>query len=142
MALGGLAAAAISAIAIASRTADSPDQIAKRECQTAFRVFSATEVTRFIDILEMLREGKTDAAIERIEEYELGITLAHLVIEDEMVDLRGDTTLILALERAREYRARHPRQHSDPETQAMIERVLAQPLRSPEQTPPAKTSDH
>jgi hypothetical protein len=131
VALGVLAAVTVAPPAVAGSGPDA-------ECQTAFRVFSATEVTRFIEILEMLRAGDVNSAIERIEEYELGLTLAHLVVRDDVVDLRGDTTVIRALERARDYRNQFPRSHSDAEIQAMIEQVLAQiPKAAKEPAPPA-----
>lgn len=96
------------------------------KCQTAFRLYNASEVVALIRVLELLRAGKTDEAIEELEEKQLGETLAHLILKDGVVDLRGDSSMIYAIEKARRYRTRHPRTHTNPETDKLIRNVLSQ----------------
>lgn len=96
------------------------------QCQTAFRLYNASEVVGLVHVLELLRAGRTDEAIKELEEKQFGETVAHLLLEDDVVDLRGDSSMIYALEKARSYRTRHPRTHSSPETEKLIRKALSQ----------------
>lgn len=120
-----MAVALLLPIHSASSGGDDAD-LGQVKCQTAFRLYNASEVVGLVHVLEMLRAGRTDEAIEELEEKQLGETLAHLFLKDGVVDLRGDSSMIYALEKARRYRTRNPRAHSNPATDRLIKNVLSQ----------------
>jgi hypothetical protein len=121
-----IAIGVLALLSLRASTDDGKDSSGVSQCQTAFRLYNASEVVGFVHVLELLRAGQTDEAIEEMEERQLGQTLAHLRLKDDVVDLRGDSSMSFALETVRRYRSRYPRTHSDPETEKLIRGVLAQ----------------
>ena len=128
-----LLVAALAVIAPASEL--TPEEV---RCQTAFRLHSASATRGTIEVLELLRGGKINAAIHILEERELGLAIADMKMVDGQIDLHDNSTITITLLRAKEYRERFPRVHSDPRIEEQIRLSFAQVDTPPEWLPPAK----
>jgi hypothetical protein len=83
---------------------------------------SAEEAGAALQVLELLQDGKYEAAKERLETGLDGdvVTLGPFANGD--AELRRQA--LAAIEKVRRYRARHPRQYPDAEVRERVERVL------------------